>query len=295
MSGSAIAQSARRSAVAAFALVAIAAAARGDEPRRIVSLAPSLTETVFALGLGDRLVGVSVYCDYPPEVERIDRVGTFITPNVEAIVAKQPDLILAVPSPGNRSPVESLERLGFAVTVVDPLSLDGIKESFLSIGSRLGRAEQAKELVARIDAKIESVRSKLEGVPPRKVLMVVGQTPLIVAGAMTVQDDLIRLAYGVNLGASAGRDWPHVSIEYAISAAPEVIIDSTMGSEVRAGEQTSTAFWEAFPTIPAVKEHRIFGYKAYEVLRPGPRIGEAFELIARFIHPERFETSPGSE
>ncbi len=257
-----------------------------QEPQRIVSLAPSLTETVFALGLGDRLVGVSAYCDYPPEAQRIARVGTFITPNVEAIVSKKPDVILAVPSPGNRSPVESLERLGFKVTIVDPLTLDGIKESLIVIGSRLGRESKARELVAQIDSQIDSVRVRLAGVAKRKVLMVVGQTPLIVAGGATVQDELIQLAGGINLGAAAGKDWPHVSIEYAISSAPDVIIDSTMGSEVR--DEDSAKFWKAFPMIPAVKEGRIFGYKAYEVLRPGPRIGEALGVIARFVHPERF-------
>jgi len=272
-----------------------AGGAAAAEPQRIVSLAPSLTETVFALGLGDRLVGVSVYCDYPPAAQRIDRVGTFITPNVEAIVAKRPDVILAVPSPGNRSPVESLERLGFKVVVVDPLSLDGIKESLLTIGGQLGKPERAKELVEAIDRQIESVRARVSGAPSRRVLMVVGETPLIVAGGATVQDELIHLAGGVNLGAAAGKDWPHVSIEYAISSAPEVIIDSTMGSEVRAGEDSATAFWKAFPMIPAVKEGRIFGYKAYEVLRPGPRIGEALEMIARFIHPERFDVPPRRE
>jgi iron complex transport system substrate-binding protein len=277
----------RRSVAATFVIVvASAAVARAAEPQRIVSLAPSLTETVFALGLGDRLVGVSAYCDYPPEAQRIARVGTFITPNVEAIVSKKPDVILAVPSPGNRSPVESLERLGFKVIVVDPLTLEGIKESLIVIGSRLGHDVQARKLVAHIDSQIESVRARLAGVSKRKVLMVVGQTPLIVAGGATVQDELIRLAGGINLGAAAGKDWPHVSIEYAISAAPDVIIDSTMGSEVR--DETSAKFWKAFPMIPAVKEGRIFGYKAYEVLRPGPRIGEALGVIARFVHPERF-------
>jgi iron complex transport system substrate-binding protein len=276
-----------------LALVACAAAAGAEEPpRRIVSLAPSLTETVFALGLGDRLVGVSVYCDYPPEARRIDRVGTFITPNVEAIVAKKPDIILAVPSPGNRSPVESLERLGLKVMVVDPLTIDGIKESLVSVGNRLGREAKARELVARIDSQIASIRAGIEGAPRRRVLMVVGQTPLIVAGAATVQDELIRLAGGINLGAAAGKNWPHVSIEYAISSAPEVIIDSTMGSEVRAGEDSATSFWNAFPMIPAVEEGRVFSCKAYEVLRPGPRIGEALEAIARFVHPERFGPGP---
>jgi len=272
-------------ALLASALPALAA----SEPQRIVSLAPSLTETVFALGLGDRLVGVSVYCDYPPEAARIDRVGTFITPNVEAIVAKKPDVILAVPSPGNRSPVESLEHLGFKIVVVDPLTLGGIKESIISIGDQLGRPQRAREVVAEIDRRIDATRAKLAGVAQRKVLMVVGQTPLIVAGSATVQDEIIRLAGGINLGAAAGKGWPHVSIEYAIASAPEVIIDSTMGSEVRAGEESSAAFWKAFPTIPAVKEGRISGYRAYEVLRPGPRIGEALEVIARFIHPERFD------
>jgi iron complex transport system substrate-binding protein len=274
--------------LAAALLAAALSASAASEPQRIVSLAPSLTETVFALGVGDRLVGVSIYCDFPPEAARIDRVGSFITPNVEAIVAKKPDLVLAVPSPGNRSPVESLERLGFKVVVVDPETLDGIKESIVTVGEELGRATRAREVVAEIDRRIDATRAKLAGVVQRKVLMVVGQTPLIVAGAATVQDEIIRLAGGVNLGAAAGKGWPHVSIEYAIDSAPEVIIDSTMGSEVRAGGESS-AFWKAFPTIPAVKEGRISGYKAYEVLRPGPRIGEALEVIARFIHPERFD------
>jgi iron complex transport system substrate-binding protein len=260
-----------------------------DAPRRIVSLAPSLTETVFALGLGDRVVGVSVYCDYPPQVKDLDKVGTFITPNVEAIVAKQPDVILAIPSPGNRSPVESLERLGFKVVVVDPLTLDGIRKSLIEIGEELGVEERARQLVGEIDSQVKKLRARLKGVQPRKVLMVVGQNPLIVAGRETVQDELIRLAGGINLGAAAGKDWPHVSIEYAIAAAPEVIIDSTMGSEIREGESRAADFWKAFPTIPAVKAGRISGYKAYEVLRPGPRIGEALEIIARFVHPERFE------
>lgn len=276
--------------LAAWVLLLIhVATARGAEPQRIVSLAPSLTETVFALGLGERLVGVSVYCDYPPEAQQIDRVGNFITPNVEAIVAKRPDVILAVPSPGNRSPVESIGRLGFNVVVVDPQTLDGIKTSLIDIGTALGREARARQLVAEIVAHVAAVRAKVEGAERRKVLMVVGQNPLIVAGSATVQDELISLAGGINLGAVAGNGWPHVSIEYALGAAPEVIIDSTMGPEVGV-DSDAKRFWSKFPTIPAVKTGRVSGYKAYEVLRPGPRIAEALETIARFIHPERFET-----
>ncbi|HYD49525.1 MAG TPA: helical backbone metal receptor [Terriglobales bacterium] len=256
-------------------------------PQRIISLAPSVTETVFALGMGDRLVGVSVYCDYPPEVTKLDKVGTFLTPNVEAILTKRPDLVLVVPSPGNHSPVEELQRLGLRVVVVDPGSLAEIKHSFATIGSALGREAAAGELAVRLDRQIESVTARLAAAPLRKVLMVVGQTPLIAAGRDTVQDELITLARGINVAARAGSGWPHLSIELAISAAPEVIIDSTMGNEVRVGAGAAESFWNQFATIPAVRHRRVVGFRAYEVLRPGPRIGDALERIAHFIHPER--------
>jgi len=258
------------------------------EVQRIISLAPSVTETIFALGLGDRLVGVSVYCDYPPEAERIDRVGTFLTPNVEVIVAKRPDVIIAVPSPGNQGSVQALRRLGLRVLLVDPNTVAEIKESLLTIGRELGHEAEARALVARIDAHIATVQARLAGAPARKVLMVVGQTPLVAVGGGTFQDELIRMAHGDNLGAAAGGSWPRLSIEFAIAAAPEVIIDTSMGDEEQAGAAPAMNFWKAFPTIPAVHDGHVYGYKTYQVLRPGPRIGDAFEALAQFIHPERF-------
>ena len=259
------------------------------EVQRIISLAPSVTETVFALGLGDRLVGVSVYCDYPPEATKIDRVGTFLTPNIEAIVAKQPDVIIAVPSPGNQSAVRALQRLGFQVILVDPHSVKEIEESLVTIGRVLGREEEGRALAARVQAQIAGVQARVADTPERRVLMVVGQTPLVAVGSGTFQDELIRMAHGINLAATAGGEWPRLSIEFAVAARPEVIIDTTMGNEERVGAAAALAFWSAFPTIPAVQDRRVYGFKAYQVLRPGPRIGDALESIARFIHPERFE------
>ena len=244
--------------------------------QRIISLAPSVTETVFALGLGDRLVGVSVYCDYPPEAARIDRVGTFLTPNVEAIVAKQPDIIIATPSPGNQGSVQALRRLGLNVVLVDPNTVAEIKESLIAIGRALGHEAAAHALVARIDAHIAAVQARLGDTPARKVLMVVGQTPLVAVGSGTFQDELIRMAHGDNLAAAAGGSWPRLSIEFAIAAAPEVIIDTSMGNEEQVGAAPAMDFWKAFPTIPAVRDGHVYGYKAYQVLRPGPRLGEAF-------------------
>ena len=271
----------------AISLVVLAARhASGADVQRIISLAPSVTETVFALGLGDRLVGVSVYCDYPPEAQRIDRVGTFLTPNVEAIVAKRPDVIIAVPTPGNQGSVQALRRLGLNVVLVDPNTVAEIKESLLTIGRALGHEGEAHALVARIDAHMAAVQARLDDAPTRKVLMVVGQTPLVAVGRGTFQDELIHMAHGDNLAASAGGSWPRLSIEFAIAAAPEVIIDTSMGNEEQVGAAPAMDFWKAFPTIPAVRDKHVYGYKAYHVLRPGPRIAEAFEALARFIHPE---------
>jgi iron complex transport system substrate-binding protein len=279
----------------AVASVAVSAATAAAEPLRIISLAPSVTETVFALGLGDQLVGVSVYCDYPPEAERIDRVGSFLTPNVEVIVAKRPDVIVAVPSPGNQGSVQALRRLGLKVLLVDPNTVAEIKESLIAIGRELDHEAAARALVARIDAHIAAVQARLDDAPARKVLMVVGQTPLVAVGSGTFQNELIRMAHGDNLAAAAGGSWPRLSIEFAIAAAPEVIIDTSMGNEEQVGAAPAMNFWKAFPTIPAVRDRHVYGYKAYQVLRPGPRIGEAFEALAHFIHPERFaaDTSDG--
>ena len=202
---------------------------------RIVSLAPSVTETVYALGMGDKLVGVSVYCDYPPAAQRIDRVGTFLTPNIEAIVAKHPDVVIAVPSPSNQNPVETLQRLGLKVVVVEPNTIAEIEDAMVTIGRAIGREDAAHALVASIEARLAATRERLSGAPSRKVLMIVGQTPLIAVGRGIFQDELIRMAHGVNLGAEAGGSWPHLSLEFVIAAAPEVIIDTTMGNEERAG------------------------------------------------------------
>jgi len=257
-------------------------------PLRIVSLAPSVTETVFALGLGEQLVGVSVYCDYPPEVEKIDRVGTFLTPNIEVILAKHPDVVLGVPSPGNRGPVEELRRLGVPVVVVNPTTVEEIKQAQIEIGKALQVEAAAHALVQSIEARIDRVREKLRDRPNLKVLMVVGQTPLIAVGKGTYLDELIGLAHGINLGAAAGASWPRLSIELPIATAPDVIIDTTMGNEEQAGAAAALDFWKRFPTIPAVRHGRVHGYKQYQLLRPGPRIAEALETIAAIIHPEVF-------
>ncbi len=264
--------------------------ALGDvEVRRVVSLAPSVTEILFALGVGDRVVGVSAYCDYPPEAQRIDRIGTFLTPNVERILAKQPDLVIGVPSPGNRAPVENLRSLGLRVVIVDPEGVAAILESIRSIAAAVGVPEEGERLVGAIGRRLAALAGRLEGAARRRVLMVVGRAPLMAAGRGTYQDELIRLAGGDNVAAASGEHWPNLGVEFVIAAAPEVIIDVSMGSEATSADG-AMAFWRAFPTVPAVRDRRVHTEGASALLRPGPRVAETLELVARYVHPERFAT-----
>ena len=120
--------------------------------------------------------------------------------------------------------------------------------------------------------------------------MLVGRSPFVAAGRGTYQDELVELAHGDNLGAAAGSGWPSVNLEFIVAQAPDVIIDASMGSEEAPDRADALAFWGDYPTIPAVRDQRIHGYRAYELLRPGPRVAETLEGLARVVHPERFDT-----
>lgn len=255
------------------------------EAKRIVSLAPSTTEILFALGAGDRVIGVSTYCDHPAETTQIDKVGTFLSPNVERIVAKKPDLVVAVPSPGNRRGVESLQQLGLSVLVLDPNSVASTLAAVETIADAVGVEETGRRLREEIEARLNALAVRLARARPRSVLMAVDRRPLIVVGGGTYQDELIRRAGGINLGAMAGSQWPHVGLEFAVAQAPEVIIDTAMGSD----QAPPMEFWKTFPSIPAVRQGRVYGHRAFVLLRPGPRVAEAVEALARFIHPELFQ------
>jgi iron complex transport system substrate-binding protein len=278
----------RASVLPIVACWVLARSALAAGPARVISLAPSVTEIVYALGLGDRLVGVSAQCDFPPQASTVDRVGTFVTPNIEAIVAKRPDLVIAVPSPGNRSPVEVLQRLGLRVLVVNPSTVAEIAETILVIARALGDEAAGRAVVGGMQARMAAVEQRVAGAPAPRVLLVVGQTPLIAAGAGTVQDELIRMAGGINVAAVAGASWPRLSIEAMVVGAPDVIIDTTMGSEGAGGTEAVLRFWQRFPGLPAVRTGRVHRYAADPLLRPGPRIPDALESLARFMHPERF-------
>jgi iron complex transport system substrate-binding protein len=267
-----------------------AQAASTPNPRRIISLAPSVTETIFALGFGSRLVGVTTYCDYPVEAQKLPKIGGFMSPSLEVIVAKQPDLVIGVNSATDPVKAREMERLGLKVTLISLASVSDILNSIKNIARLLGNPQAGDELVRKINRQFDAVKRRVAGAPRRATLLAVGLRPLVAVGGKNFIDELITFAGGENIAGNAGQPWLNLPDEYVVAKAPQVIIEAGMGSE-RVG---SVKHWEDLKSIPAVKERRVYAYPSDKILRPGPRIGEGLEEIARLVHPECFaENRPG--
>jgi iron complex transport system substrate-binding protein len=249
---------------------------------RIVSLAPSVTEDLFALGAGADVVGVSQYCDYPPQVRDLPRVGSFLTPNLEAIIALRPTLVVGLELSSDVRQIRALNSMGYPVLLVSDDSLQQIEDSIVKVGARINREAEARQLVAEIQTQITAVQERLANVKPLRALMLVGHQPLVAVGPGTYLDELMRIARADNIAAAAGEQWPHLGMEFIIAMRPEVILDGAMGSD----PLSSNDYWEKYPTIPAVRDHRVVGYAEDPMLHAGPRVGQSLEIIARKMHPE---------
>lgn len=262
-------------------------AASESIPRRIVSLAPSITETVFALGFGNRLVGVTSHCDYPAEAKRLPKIGDFMSPSLEVIAAKQPDLVIGVTGATDPARAREIERLGIKITLVSVSSVSEILSSFKHIAALLGDPDAGATLVEKITAQFDKVKRRIAPAPRRSTLLAVGLRPLVAVGGKNFLDELITLAGGENIAGNASQPWLNLPDEYVVAKAPQVIIQAGMGSDA----SRPTRQWSDLKSIPAVKERRVYTYNSDKILRPGPRIGEGLEEIARLIHPECFNVS----
>jgi len=249
-------------------------------PSRVVVLAPSAAEIVAELGLADRLVGVCGQCDYPPAgLAGLPKVGSYLAPSVEAILGMSPDLVLAVPSPGNREAVGQIERLGIEVLVVQDRSLADLWHAVRRIARRFGVRAQGDQLVGRIRAGLAAVRASVAEQPRPTVVLVVGHRPLVVAGAGTLQDELIDVAGGRNVGRLLGESWPTMSLETLARDAPAIVIDAAMGSE--AGMRSLLPSTEDGRRGP-----RVVRVPIDTMVRAGPRVVDAARRLARELHPE---------
>jgi iron complex transport system substrate-binding protein len=261
-----------------------AQAAAVPRPHRVVSLAPSVTETLFALGFGNHLVGVTTYCDYPAEAQKLPKIGGFMSPSLEAIVAKQPDFVIGVSSATDPVKAREMKRLGLKVTLISLATVSDILTSIKSIARLLGDPQAGETLVHKITVQFNQVKKRVAAAPRRSTLLAVGLRPLVAVGRKNFIDELITWAGGENIAGNAAQPWLNLPDEYVVAKAPRVIIEAGMGSE----RGPSGKNWADLKSVPAVRERRVYAYPSDKILRPGPRIGEGLEEIARLIHPECF-------
>jgi iron complex transport system substrate-binding protein len=263
------------------------------DPQKIVSLTPSVTETLFALGAGDQVIGVSRYCDYPPEARTRDTVGTFLAPVVEAVVALAPDLVLTSPSPGNQEPVVAMERLGLRVVTVPEgsASVSEVLRSIQAVAAAVGATHAADRIIDGLERDLTLAEAKAEGRPRVATAVVVGHEPLVLAGPQSYLGELIVHAGGSNVADPLGGKWPRAGLEFLVAAKPEVIVDLSMGSEASSAAER----WRRLEGVPAVKAGRVYFDASLVLLHPGPRIGSQAVLLSRFLHPESWQASSESK
>jgi iron complex transport system substrate-binding protein len=260
--------------------------AADSKPGRIVSLAPAITETLFALGLGDRVVGVSTYCDYPAAATRLPKVGTFSEPVAEVIVSLRPDLVLTSPSPGNEGSVRAIERAGVRVAVVrSEGGLAEARSAMLEVARAVGEAEGGERLVAGIDSRLDALRRAAAALDHPAAAVVIGREPLVLAGPFSYLGELLTLAGGTNITEKLGGRWPRVGIEFLVISAPQVLVDLSVSMEGEAGGGSGAANWKALTSVPAVATGRVVTDRDARMLRPGPRLGDAAAALFEALHP----------
>jgi iron complex transport system substrate-binding protein len=255
---------------------------------RVVSLAPNLTEILFAISAGDRVVGVTRYDDHPPAVLSLPKVGGFLDPNLEAILGLKPDLVVCVPNSGNEKSMRTLIRLRIPVLVLPARKLEDVYSATTFLGDVLGQRDQARKINADMRKRAKAVTARVADRARPKVLIVYGHKPLVVAGPGTFADQLLVLAGGDNVVTSTKVAYPTLPLEMVIELAPEVIIDASMsgtGAEMRLDEVRD--FWKRFKVIPAVRKDAVHLFDSALWFRPGPRLIDGLEHLERLLRTKR--------
>ena len=253
--------------------------------KRVVSLAPNLTEIVFALGRGDQLAGDTDFCDYPPAAKKKPHVGGPLNPNFEQIASLKPDLVLAT-SINRRETVDALDRLGLPVYLTDPHSVDEMVATVEHIGNAMNSAETAGPLVSDLRARLADLDRRLAGTQPRRVLFVVWTDPLISIGRGTFVADALRHA-GAQSVVDAASEWPRVSLEEIIRLQPEFLVFVSAHAGDTQHDIDALRSRPGWRELDAIR-HRNIVVISDAIIRPAPRMLDAIEQLARSIHPESF-------
>jgi iron complex transport system substrate-binding protein len=243
---------------------------------RAVSLAPNLTESIFAVGAGDKLVGVTTFCNYPPEAEKIQKVSDTQTPNLEAIIALKPQIIFVSTASQLENFTNTLEKQNIAVYVTNPNNLDDVFKNLKTFGELFGTSEQAEKLVTELQKRVNDVEERIETKPPVKVFVQIDKDSLYTIGKESFITDLINRAGGESVTKDVETAYPKISKETALALNPDAIILSESPNNLEANE--------VFKNSNAVKNGKVFKINADITSRPSPRLVDALEIIAKDIH-----------
>jgi iron complex transport system substrate-binding protein len=256
-----------------------------DDPQRIVCLAPSLTEAVYALGLGAAVVGITDFTDYPSEARTKPSVGGLTNPSMEKIVALHPDLVLAMQDMNGGGTVEQLQHLGIPVFVVNPQNLQGVLESTRHLGEAVGRSSSAEALVKRLEQQRVSVGTLVERLRRPTVLALIWYDPVITAGKRSFITDIVFTAGGRSATADIPQAWPQISLEEVVRRSPDFLL-MVRGAHggISLQELKTHAGWDR---LKAVRDSRII-YMDERLLHPSPVAFDALEQLAKKLHPEAF-------
>ena len=253
-------------------------------PQRIIPLAPNLTEILYFLGLGDRVVGVTTFSSYPPEAALKPKVGSYINLNVEKIISLAPDLVIGTVGGNDRAVIELLEQAGIQAFIVNPRDVGQVIETISTIGRVCGLPERAETLSEGLTHRVDLVLERTRAGERPLVFLQINIQPIMTVNKKTFHHDLIRLAGGRNMAQDEPITYPRISIEEVLQRKPEVIIISSME---RAGRfEKARQDWLKWPSIPAVQNGRIHLIDSDLIDRPSPRLVQGLEAMARFIHPE---------
>jgi iron complex transport system substrate-binding protein len=253
-------------------------------PRRIVSLAPSVTETLFALGFGDRLAGVSDFCFLPPGTAPIARVGGLLNPSLESIAALHPDILVATTSGNDPGLAAQAAALGLPLYTLHTPDVERTLQAIARLGEALGAPDRGRTLALVLNRRLQATAARVAGRRRPLVLYVVWADPLVVPGGPSLVTDALRRAGGVSVTAEATAAWPTFSLESVIGRAPEVILTTPKNAGL-ARKLASDPAWSGVPAVRSGSIHVV----SDAIERPGPGVVRAIEEVARILHPEAFE------
>lgn len=272
---------------------AVSAALSIAAPQRIVSTAPSITELLYALGLGDHVVGVTNYCHYPPEAALKPKIGDYTSPNLEAIAALKPDLVILQTNPIRLA--DRLHALKLTTLEINQDNLATVFDSFKEVGAATGAQAQAAKLIDTVRGRLDEIRKRAAALPRTRAMFVIGRTPnsldgLVVVGKATYLNEIINLTGGENIFRDAPSQYPNVSLEEVLARNPQVIIDmGDMADTINVTaehKQQVVGMWDRMASLSAVKQHRVFAVASDIFVVPGPRVVNAAEAFFGMLHPE---------